>query len=143
MKKEDIKLYHHIQRNAQLAMNALDAVTERVYDKELSVEMSREFITFADIHNRALKELTKEKEEGYRNSQVQEVLQRSGLQVSTLFDSSTSHVADILFQENSRGVTDIWKNMKIYEGAGKECMELAEELAGFEEKNMERLKKYL
>ena len=53
MKKEDIKLYHHIQRNAQLAMNALDAVTERVYDKELSVEMSREFITFADIHNRA------------------------------------------------------------------------------------------
>lgn len=143
MKKEDVKLYHHIQRNARLAMNALDAVTERVYDKELSVEMSREFITFADIHNRALKELTKEKEEGYRNSQVQEVLQRSGLQMSTLLDSSTSHVADILFQENSRCVTDIWKNMKTYEGAGKECMELAEELAGFEEKNMERLKKYL
>ena len=30
MKREDIKLYHHIQRNTQLAMNALDAVTERV-----------------------------------------------------------------------------------------------------------------
>ena len=71
------------------------------------------------------------------------MLQRSGLQMSTLLDSSTSHVADILFQENSRGVTDIWRSMKNYEGAGKECMELAEELAGFEEKNMERLKKYL
>ena len=143
MKREDIKLYHHIQRNTQLAMNALDAVTERVYDKDLSVEMSREFITFADIHNRALKELTKEREEGYRNSQVQEVLQRSGLQMSTLLDSSTSHVADVLFQENSRGVSDIWITRKLYENVGKECMELAEELAGFEEKNMERLKKYL
>ena len=143
MKKEDVKLYHHIQRNTQLAMNALDAVTERVYDKELSVEMSREFVTFADIHNRALRELKKERVEGFRNSQVQEVLQKSGLQMSTMLDSSTSHIADILFQENSRGVTDIWKNMKTYGDAGKACMELAEELAGFEEKNMERLKKYL
>ncbi len=143
MKKDDLKLYHSIQRNAGLAMSALDAVTERVYDKELSVEMSREFMAFADIHNRALKELTKEKEEGYRNSQVQEVLKRSGLQMSTMLDSSTSHVADILIQENSKGVTDIWRNMKTYENAGKTCMELAEELAGFEEKNMERLKRYL
>ncbi len=143
MKKDDLKLYHSIQRNAELAMSALDAVTERVYDKDLSVEMSREFMTFADIHNRALKELTKEKEEGYRNSQVQEVLKRSGLQMSTMLDSSTSHVADILIQENSKGVTDIWRNMKTYENAGKTCMELAEELAGFEEKNMERLKRYL
>ncbi len=143
MKKDDLRLYHSIQRNAGLAMSALDAVTERVYDKELSVEMSREFMAFADIHNRALKELTKEKEEGYRNSQVQEVLKRSGLQMSTMLDSSTSHVADILIQENSKGVTDIWRNMKTYENAGKTCMELAEELAGFEEKNMERLKRYL
>ncbi len=143
MKKDDLKLYHSIQRNAGLAMSALDAVTERVYDKELSVEMSREFMAFADIHNRALKELTKEREEGYRNSQVQEVLKRSGLQMSTMLDSSTSHVADILIQENSKGVTDIWRNMKTYENAGKTCMELAEELAGFEEKNMERLKRYL
>lgn len=143
MKKDDLRLYHSIQRNAGLAMSALDAVTERVYDKDLSVEMSREFMAFADIHNRALKELTKEKEEGYRNSQVQEVLKRSGLQMSTMLDSSTSHVADILIQENSKGVTDIWRNMKTYENAGKACMELAEELAGFEEKNMERLKRYL
>ncbi len=143
MKKDDLRLYHSIQRNAGLAMSALDAVTERVYDKDLSVEMSREFMAFADIHNRALKELTKEKEEGYRNSQVQEVLKRSGLQMSTMLDSSTSHVADILIQENSKGVTDIWRNMKTYENAGKTCMELAEELAGFEEKNMERLKRYL
>ena len=55
MKREDIKLYHHIQRNTQLAMNALDAVTERVYDKDRPAEMSRALITFADMHHRALK----------------------------------------------------------------------------------------
>lgn len=143
MRKEDLKLYHSIQKNAGLAMNALDAVTERIYDKELSMEVSREFMTFADIHNRALKELTKEREEGYRNSQVQEVLKRSGLQMSTMLDSSTSHVADVLIQENSKASTDIWKSMKGCENAGRACMELAEELAVFEEKNIVRLKKYL
>lgn len=143
MKKDDIRLYHSIQKNTKMAMNALDAITDKIYDKDLSVEMSREFMTFADIHNRALNELTQEKQEGYRSSQIQEILQRSGLQMGTLLDSSTTHVADIMIQENSKAVTDICRNMKQYESAGKACMELAEELVGFEEKNMERLKRYL
>ena len=98
---------------------------------------------FADIQNRALKELTNNEAEGYRTSQVQEVLQRSGLQVSSLLDSSTTHVADMLIQENSKGVTELCRSMKQNENASRQCRELAEELEGFEEKNMERLKKYL
>ena len=98
---------------------------------------------FVDIQNRALKELTNNEAEGYRTSQVQEVLQRSGLQVSSLLDSSTTHVADMLIQENSKGVTELCRSMKQNENASRQCRELAEELEGFEEKNMERLKKYL
>ena len=143
MKKEDIKLYHQIQKNTQKVMNAIDALTEKIYDKNLSVEASREFMMFADIQNRALKELTNNEAESYRTSQVQEVLQRSGLQVSSLLDSSTTHVADMLIQENSKGVTELCRSMKQNENASRQCRELAEELEGFEEKNMERLKKYL
>ena len=124
-------------------MNAIDTLTETIYDKNLTVEASREFMMFADIQNRALKELTNNEAEGYRTSQVQEVLQRSGLQVSSLLDSSTTHVADMLIQENSKGVTELCRSMKQNENASRQCRELAEELEGFEEKNMERLKKYL
>ena len=143
MKKEDVKLYHQIQKNTQTVMNVIDTLTEKIYDKNLSVEASREFMMFADIQNRALKELTNNEAEGYRTSQVQEVLQRSGLQVSSLLDSSTTHVADMLIQENSKGVTELCRSMKQNENASRQCRELAEELEGFEEKNMERLKKYL
>ena len=143
MKKEDVKLYHQIQKNTQKVMNAIDTLTEKIYDKNLSVEASREFMMFADIQNRALKELTNNEAEGYRTSQVQEVLQRSGLQVSSLLDSSTTHVADMLIQENSKGVTELCRSMKQNENASRQCRELAEELEDFEEKNMERLKKYL
>lgn len=143
MNKEDVRLYKQIQENAQTLMCAIDTLTEKIYDKNLSVEASREFMTFADIQNRALKKLTEDKEEGYKNSQMQDVIHRSGLQMGSLLDGSTSHVADMMIQENSKNVAKLYKNMRQEENASKECMELAEELAGFEENNMQRLKQYL
>ena len=143
LRKEDIRLYHQIQKNTQRIMSSIDTLTEKIYDKDLSVEASREFMMFADIQNRALKELTNNKVEGYRPSQVQDTLHRSGLQVSSILDNSTCHMADMLIQQNSKGVTELCHCMKQNENASKQCMELAEELEGFEEKNMERLKKYL
>ena len=73
MEKEEIRLYHQIQKNTQMMLDTLDVVNERIYDKNLSIEASREFMTFADINNRALKELTDASIEGYSMSGVQEV----------------------------------------------------------------------
>ena len=32
MKKQDITIYREIQRNTEMAMKALDAVTDKIYD---------------------------------------------------------------------------------------------------------------
>ena len=99
-------------------------------------------MTFADINNRALKELTDASIEGYSMSGVQEVLHRSGIQIGSIVDNSTTHMADMLIQEQNREVTDLYQKMR-HSKADSKALELAKELAVFEEKNMERLKKYL
>lgn len=142
MEKEEIRLYHQIQKNTQMMLDTLDVVNERIYDKNLSIEASREFMTFADINNRALKELTDASIEGYSMSGVQEVLHRSGIQIGSIVDNSTTHMADMLLQEQNREVNDLYQKMR-HSKADSKALELAKELAVFEEKNMERLKKYL
>ena len=42
-----------------------------------------------------------------------------------------------------RQITDMWKTINHNENAGNVSLEIAKELMDFEEKNIERLKKYL
>lgn len=143
MKKEEVKLLYNVQKNAQMGMTAIDAITEKIHDKNLAMEVSREYITFSDINNRALQNLSNHNESGFRTSQIQDVMVKSGVQMNTMLDTSTSHLADMLIQGNTKGVTDVCRSMHLYESAGKEAVELAKELSDFEEKSIERLKKYL
>ena len=48
-----------------------------------------------------------------------------------------------MIQGSNRGLTDMWKTINHHENAGSVSMEIAKELMDFEEKNIERLKKYL
>ena len=67
----------------------------------------------------------------------------TSIQANTLLNTSTEHVADLMIQGNTKGITDLMKAVKANKGAKKEYYELAEELMDFEEKNIAQLKSYL
>lgn len=67
----------------------------------------------------------------------------AGIQLNTLTDASTEHVAELMIRGNTMAITDMMKVMKANRGAKKEYCELAEEIMDFEEKNIETLKGYL
>ena len=66
-----------------------------------------------------------------------------GIQMNTLLNASTEHLADLMIQGNTRGITDLMKVVKANKSVQKEYYELAQELMDFEEKNIEKLKAYL
>ena len=63
--------------------------------------------------------------------------------MNTLLNASTEHLADLMIQGNTRGITDLMKVVKSNKSVQKEYYELAQELMDFEEKNIEKLKAYL
>ena len=67
----------------------------------------------------------------------------SGIQMNTLLNASTEHLADMMIQGNTRGITELMKVVKKNKSAQKEYYEMAQELMDFEEKNIEKLKAYL
>lgn len=143
MKKDDREILKEVQKNADMAIRAIDTVSEKVYDEELRQELCREKLLYSVIQNKATDRLQSERAEGYHGSAMQELLLKGGLQMNTLTNCSTSRIAELMIQGSSRGITNMWRSINHHQNSGNTSMEVAEELMDFEEKAISRLKNFL
>lgn len=143
MKSDDVRVLQGIQKNTEMAMKAISAVGQKVCDDDLAVQISRQGMKYAEIYNKATDKLLDAKASGYVSSGFQDMMLKGGIRTNTMFNTSTSHIAEMMIQGSNRGLTDMWKTINHHENAGSVSMEIAKELMDFEEKNIEQLKKYL
>ncbi|MGN0366560.1 MAG: hypothetical protein ACI4E5_11575 [Suilimivivens sp.] len=143
MKSDDVNVLQEVQRNTKMAMKAIDTISESIYDDELSIQVARESMKYGDIYNKATDRLLEGKAASYKETGFQDMMLKGGVKANTMFNTSTSHIAELLIQGSNRGLTSMWKAINHHENAGNVSMEVAKELMDFEEKNIERLKKYL
>lgn len=143
MKKEDTSLLRDIQKNTQMGLKAIDTIATRVYDDALALRLSAQAIRYENLHEKASKELLKNKQDSYRENYLSDLMLRGGIVGKTLLNTSTSHLAELLIQGNTMGLTQIWKSVNHNSTAGGEAMDLARELSETEEKNIWELRKFL
>lgn len=143
MRSDDVKVLQEVQRNAKMAMKAIDTISEKVYDDSLAIQVARESMKYGDIYNKATDRLLDGKAPSYRETGFQDLMLKGGVKANTMLNTSTSHIAELMIQGSNRGLTSMWKAINHHENAGDVSMEVAKELMDFEEKNIERLKKYL
>ena len=143
MKIDDAKVLREVQRNTKMAMKAIDTITDRVYDDDLSMHITRESMKYAELYNKATDRLLNGRAASYRENGIQDMMLKGGVRANTMLNTSTSHIAELLIQGSNRGLTSMWKAINHNENAGNVSMEIAKELMDFEEKNIEKLKQYL
>lgn len=143
MKSDDIGILQEVQKNTKMAMKAIDALSGKIYDDGLSVQMARESMKYAEIYNKATDRLLSGKAAFYRDNGFQDMMLKGSVNMNTMLNTSTSHIAEMLIQGSNRGLTSMWKSVNHHERAGDVSMEIAKELMDFEKKNIERLKQYL
>ena len=143
MKSDDAKVLREVQRNTKMAMKAIDTITDRVYDDDLSMHITRESMKYAELYNKATDRLLNGRAASYRENGIQDMMLKGGVRANTMLNTSTSHIAELLIQGSNRGLTSMWKAINHNENAGNVSMEIAKELMDFEEKNIEKLTQYL
>jgi len=143
MKCDDVSVLQEVQKNTKMAIKAIDALNGKVYDDGLSVQMAREAMKYSEIYNKATDRLLSGGASSHKDNGIQDMMLRSAVRTNTMFNTSTSHIAEMLIQGSNRGLTSMWKAINHNERAGNTSMEVAKELMDFEEKNIERLKQYL
>ncbi|MBO5207922.1 MAG: hypothetical protein J6B68_01105 [Lachnospiraceae bacterium] len=143
MKQDDITLLKDIQKNTHMAMTAIDTLLDKAEDNEFILNLSRQSIGYAKIHNDAVEQLIEEGSGTYRSNQLNDMLLRGSIHANTLLNVSTSHLADMMIQGSNRGLMDMYKSVKHHTRAEAKSIELAQELMNFDKKSIEIMKEYL
>ena len=143
MKKDDQEILKEVQRNSSMAMNAIDTISEKVQNRELLHELSKQRLLYSVIQNKATDRLQSERAEGYHASTMQDMMLKGGIQMNTLTNCSSSKIAELMIQGSNGGLTSMWKSINHHQNSGNTSMEVAKELMDFEAKSIERLKKFL
>ena len=143
MKRDDARILQEVQKNTGMAMKAIDYISSKIYDDNLSIQVAKEAIKYSELYNKATEALIKERVPSYKSNGFKDLMLKSAINSNTLFNTSTGHIAELMIQGSNRGLTDMWKAINHHENAGNISMEIAKELMDFEEKNIEYLKQYL
>lgn len=147
MKPEEINVYREIQKNTEMGMKAIEALSDKTYEDDFALQISRQALKYSDIRNRAVNKLLEAKAEPVHQNYLSDMMLKGAVHMKTLFDTSTSHLAEMMIQGSNRGIMEMYKvlNHNAGHAAMSRCyaVELAKELMDFEEKNIGIMKKYL
>ncbi len=68
---------------------------------------------------------------------------KMSISISTLFDKSSEHIAELFLMGTVRGTLSLYKELKTYKDADKDIVDIAKSLKDFEEQSFEEIKTYL
>lgn len=143
MKSQEVAVYREIQKNTEMAMKAIDTISDKVYDDRLAMQISRQGLKYSELHNEALSRLLAGKAEPYHANHFTDIMLRGSIHYNTLLNTSTGHIAELMIKGSNTGIMEINKVLNHNEEAGEHSTALAKKLLDFEEKNIAQLKKYL
>lgn len=147
MKPEEINVYREIQKNAEMAVKAIETLEDKVYDKDFGRQISRQALKYSDIRNKAVSNLLAAKAEPVQPNYLNDFMLKSAIHANTFLNTSTGHLAELMIQGSNRGLTEMYKvlnhNPQLMKMQSSHALELAKELMSFEEKCIGILKKYL
>jgi len=141
--KEDINALDEIHKGSCMGMDAINFVLDKVEDESLKKELDSEYKEYKDI-NEKIESIYPNYNDGrpHETSVINKAMTWSGIEMRTMTDDSTSHLAELLLQGVNMGVIEgrrILNKKKI----NKEVESIVSDYVTMQEKNVETLKKYL
>lgn len=140
---EEINVLHENSRNTRMALDSIHTVLNKVYDEDLAYDLNCQANKYRELERKNDRALMKEGLLPREGSKLEKAMLWSSIQANTLLNTSTAHVADMMIQGTTRGITDLMKVTHNNKVQGSYANEIANELMEFEEKNIEKLKSYL
>lgn len=138
------ELLNFVYQNSGMGVDTVNQLLGIVKEENFRKQLESELKEYKEIHQKARKLLN---ENGYGEKDISAFSKISAyvmINMKTLMDKSTSHIAEMMITGSSMGITDAIKNINQYENdAQKDIVALMTTLKEFEEKNMEKLKEFL
>lgn len=137
------ELLNFIYQNSQMGIETLHQIIGIVEDSKFKKRLESQYKEYNKINKESEKLLGSNGYDEKGISAFDKIKTYFMINIQTLTDKSTSHIAEMLIIGSNMGVIDAIKNLKKYKNAEQEILELMDRLLKFEEDNIKELKEYL
>ena len=141
----------HVYKTAKMGAQSINDVLPKVKsnsagEKEAFIaELTREYSEYEKISAKAEQLLHTMSVKPKEESLMARVSAKAGIMMNTMNDPGISHVAQMMIEGLSMGVTDTTRRIRKAEEdkCTREALDLGNELISFQEKSSEKMKQYL
>lgn len=132
-------------KNTRMGSESLLALMPKIEDVKLKSDLTLQLNGYEEFAKKINHLLSEHGEKSEEESLMTKMSAKIGITMNTMMDASSSHLADMVIQGSTMGVTDTLKLVHEFtdSGADPKALSLAQEIVRFEENNIERLKSYL
>ena len=139
------ELLEELHKNVTMGKQSLTDIMPKVKNAELSSELTcqfNEYDKFCDSITEMLKRFGGQtKTQGF----MTKMSAKLGIEMNTLTDSSDAHIAQMIIEGTTMGITETIRLVRDYENSNcsEEALELARKLVSYQEKIVEDMKRFL
>lgn len=137
------EMLNFIYQNSQMGVRTIEQLLEIAEDEEFRKHLKAQYEEYEAIHNQAAELLNQHGFDEKGISALEKLRTYLMINMQTLTDKSSSHIAEMLIIGSNMGIIDAIKNLKRYQDVEPQIRDLMERLLKFEEDNVQQLKKFL
>lgn len=137
------KLLEEICQSANTGVYSIDTLLPKVKNSRISAELTNHRAKLEEIARSAQRLMLDRQIDPDRTGAISKMGIWTGVQMNTMMDSSASHIADMVIQGDTMGITKMTKELNRAAVEDPRIRQLGEELVNTQRRNIEILKKYL
>ena len=149
MNTSDKEMYCEVYRNSKMGTESILALMPKVENEQLKADMVTQMNGYGNFAERAKSGLSSGNVKPEEEKKSKVFAAKSGIAAETLFDSTSSHIAELMIRGSGADIVSITRaqneathgQTRIDEPT--EAFKLCSELIDFENQSIERMKKYL
>lgn len=139
----DSEILNYICRNTEMGLEGIKQILDVTEDPKMEKELKKQHGYYEDVYRKAKAKLAELGEEPKPVSEIAKFSANMMTKGKTMFDDSSSKIAEMMIQGSTMGVVKLTEQLHAYEGDDKEIRGLADQLIGIEEEYIEELKSFL
>ncbi len=144
-KTREVEMLEKIYKNMKMGSDSMVNLMPSAKDDEFKSLMTAQLDGYESFASQARSRLLEFGGEPKEENMMTKMWASVGMKMNTMMDSTTSHLADMIVEGSTMGMTDTIKVLREYENTdvSETAMKLAKDIIKFEEKNIEIMKKHL
>lgn len=143
MAKDNEELLDYVYQNAEMGVNTISKLMEINDDEEFLHQLDTQKNEYTAIKDDAKKLLAQNGMTEDDLSAFDKVRTYIMINVQTMTDKSTSHIAEMLMQGSTMGIVQALRKLKNYTEVDTSVHKLMKKLLEMEENNFSQLKKFI